>query len=112
MTQIWPGFGESPVPTVESIICRPEAVVMVFPAVWAAAMVGTHANGTLATVIAIAAIIEIFARLRRRIFCTFPVAWDACLAQRDLRFHPHWREDYAALDTRACGEVTSSVMTE
>ena len=35
MTQIWPGFGDAPVPTVVSMICKPEAVVMVFPAVWA-----------------------------------------------------------------------------
>src|SRR5579863_9577813 len=35
MTQIWPGFGEAPVPTLLSMICKPEAVVMVFPAVWA-----------------------------------------------------------------------------
>src|ERR1700735_5349713 len=38
MTQIWPGFGEAPVPTVVSMICKPEAVVvgvvMGFP-VWA-----------------------------------------------------------------------------
>jgi hypothetical protein len=40
MTQIWPGFGEAPEPTVPSDICNPDAVVMVFPAVWAAAVVG------------------------------------------------------------------------
>src|ERR1700720_2947128 len=68
MTQIWPGFGVAPVPTVKSIICKPEGVVMVFPAVWAAAMVGTHANGTATTVIAIAASIGSLARLRRRIW--------------------------------------------
>src|SRR5512137_2822909 len=67
MTQIWPGFGDAPVPAVVSIICKPEGVVMVFPAVWAAAMVGTQANGTAAIVIAIAASIGIFADLRRRI---------------------------------------------
>jgi hypothetical protein len=43
MTQIWPGFGVAPVPTVLSVICNPDAVVMVFPAVWAAAMVGQAA---------------------------------------------------------------------
>jgi hypothetical protein len=53
------------------MICKPEAVVMVFPAVWAAAMVGTHANGTATNVIATAAI-EIFANWIRRILSTFP----------------------------------------
>jgi hypothetical protein len=47
MTQIWPGFGDAPEPTVLSEICNPDAVVMVFPAVWAAAMVG-HAVPTIA----------------------------------------------------------------
>jgi hypothetical protein len=61
MTQICPGFGEAPVPTVVSIICKPEAVVMVFPAVWAAAGVGAQANGMATIVIAIAASIGIFA---------------------------------------------------
>src|SRR6266436_4915322 len=42
MTQIWPGLGVAPVPTVESIICKPEAVVMVFPAVWAGAPDGAR----------------------------------------------------------------------
>ena len=38
MTQVWPGFGEAPVPTLLSMICKPEAVVMGFPAVWADAV--------------------------------------------------------------------------
>jgi hypothetical protein len=59
----------APVPTVLSMICKPDAVVMVFPAVWAAAMVGTHASGIATTVIAIAAAIEIFVS---RILGTFP----------------------------------------
>src|SRR5216684_2060561 len=42
MTQIWPGFGVAPVPTVVSMICKPEAVVMVFPAVWAEAPDGAR----------------------------------------------------------------------
>src|SRR5205807_3514117 len=42
MTQIWPGFGVAPVPTVLSMICRPDAVVMVFPAVWADAPDGAR----------------------------------------------------------------------
>src|SRR5438445_13459105 len=41
MTQIWPDFGEAPVPTLLSTICKPEAVVMGFPAVWADAIVET-----------------------------------------------------------------------
>jgi hypothetical protein len=39
MTQVWPGFGDAPVPTLLSDICKPDAVVMVFPAVWATALV-------------------------------------------------------------------------
>src|SRR5712671_2451643 len=39
MTQIWPGFGEAPVPTLPSMICKPDGVVMGFPAVWAVAVV-------------------------------------------------------------------------
>src|SRR6266700_1539068 len=42
MTQIWPGFGVAPVPTVVSMICKPDAVVMVFPAVWADAPDGAR----------------------------------------------------------------------
>jgi hypothetical protein len=38
MTQVWPVFGEAPVPTLLSMICKPEAVVMGFPAVWAEAI--------------------------------------------------------------------------
>src|ERR1700730_4555182 len=82
MTQIWPGFGVAPVPTVVSIICKPEAVVMVFPAVWAAAMVGTPANDTPTIAIAIAAAIETLARWRRRMLGTFPLEAGTCLAQR------------------------------
>src|SRR5258708_8991420 len=32
MTQIWPGLGVAPVPTLLSAICSPDAVVMVFAA--------------------------------------------------------------------------------
>jgi hypothetical protein len=67
MTQIWPGFGEAPVPTVESIICNPEAVVMTFPAVWAVAKVGTKTNDMAAIVTATADAIESFENGRRRI---------------------------------------------
>jgi hypothetical protein len=48
MTQVWPGFGDAPVPTVLSMICKPEAVVMGFPAVWADAIVGTRGKVTAA----------------------------------------------------------------
>src|SRR4051794_705683 len=37
MTHVWPGFGDAPVPTLLSVICKPEAVVMGFPALWAIA---------------------------------------------------------------------------
>src|SRR3974377_116517 len=54
MTQICPGRGVAPVPTWVSVICRPEAVVMVLPAAWAAACVDApaasrpaHAMGTI-----------------------------------------------------------------
>jgi hypothetical protein len=46
MTQICPGFGEAPVPTLLSVICKPEGVVMVFPTAWAAAVVGAPAAKT------------------------------------------------------------------
>jgi hypothetical protein len=39
MTQVWPGFGAAPVPTVVSMICKPDGVVMGFPADWAVAVV-------------------------------------------------------------------------
>src|ERR1700716_1517685 len=32
MTQVWPGLGVAPVPTLPSVICSPDAVVMVFAA--------------------------------------------------------------------------------
>src|SRR3979409_364260 len=71
MMQIWPGFGEAPVPTVLSMICKPEAVVMDFPAVWAVARVGTHANDAAMAVMASSTTIEILASCRRRIAGTF-----------------------------------------
>jgi hypothetical protein len=40
MTQVWPVCGVAPVPTWVSMICKPDAVVMGFPAVWAVAGVG------------------------------------------------------------------------
>src|SRR5258707_14636277 len=65
MTQIWPGFGVAPVPTVESIICKPEAVGMVFPAVWAEAPDGARRRTpAMATAMAIGR----FRNWKRRIF--------------------------------------------
>src|SRR5258705_11577378 len=65
MTQIWPGFGVAPVPTVESIICKPEAVVMVFPVVWAEAPDGVRRRTpAMATAMAIGR----FRNWKRRIF--------------------------------------------
>jgi hypothetical protein len=46
---------------------------MVFPAVWAAAMVGTQANGAATIIIAIAASIGILACLKHRIFGHLPL---------------------------------------
>src|SRR5512140_1205746 len=69
---------------------------MVFPAVWAAAMVGTHTNIHAATVIAIAASIGIPARLRRRILGHLPFCVsEACLAQRERGWKPIWRRQIA-----------------
>src|SRR6185437_16436331 len=51
MTQIWPGFGEAPVPTDVSMICKPEAVVMVFP-VWANAPDGAAVRKPIAPMMA------------------------------------------------------------
>jgi hypothetical protein len=48
MTQIWPDFGEAPVPTLLSITCKPEAVVMGFPAVWADAVAAMRGEATAA----------------------------------------------------------------
>src|SRR5229473_192725 len=74
MTQIWPGFGVAPVPTVESIICKPEAVVMVFPAVWAAAPDGAAKRKTPAAPAATAKAMERLRNRKRRIF--------SCLGRR------------------------------
>src|SRR6266850_7535786 len=53
MTQVWPDFGDAPVPTLLSMICNPEAVVMGFPAVWADAIRGTAIGvATAATTVA------------------------------------------------------------
>src|SRR5512143_838994 len=66
MTQIWPGFGDAPVPTVVSIICKPEGVVMVFPAVCADAPGGVARRKAPAMAMAMA--IGRFGNRKRRIF--------------------------------------------
>src|SRR6266700_6363921 len=43
MMQIWPGVGVAPVPTLVSVIFKPDGVVMVVPAAWAAAVVAAPA---------------------------------------------------------------------
>src|SRR3984957_6369282 len=86
MTQVWPGFGEAPVPTVVSIICKPEAVVMVFPGVWANAVAGTNAAAA-----NIAATIEIITRWRRRIRHLPLNRSGRCLAQQGWRGQPRGR---------------------
>jgi hypothetical protein len=69
MTQVWPDFGEAPVPTVLSMICKPEAVVMGFPAVWADAIVEMMGD---VTAVAIAAnTVWMIVRREDRILDTF-----------------------------------------
>src|ERR1700676_3589020 len=94
MTQVWPGFGDAPVPGVVSMICKPEGVVMVFPAVCAAAVVGKHACDTAKTVITIAASIGSLVCRRRRIGGTFRFGSEACLAQRDWRCQSEFMPQY------------------
>src|SRR5258706_8940211 len=66
MTQVWPGLGIAPVPTVLSMICKPEGVVMVFPAVWADAPDGAARRK--APAMAITTAIEKLRNWKRRIF--------------------------------------------
>jgi hypothetical protein len=62
MTQIWPGFGDAPVPTVLSMICKPDAVVMGFPAAWADAVVAMIRGVETAAAIAAKAVLMIVRR--------------------------------------------------
>jgi hypothetical protein len=62
MTQVWPGFGEAPVPTVLSMICKPDAVVMAFPALWADAVVAIITGDETAAAIAAKAVLMILRR--------------------------------------------------
>jgi len=65
MTQVWPDFGEAPVPTLLSIICKPEAVVMGFPAVWAEAIL--MALGVATAAAAAAHAVRMIVRREKRI---------------------------------------------
>jgi hypothetical protein len=69
MTQIWPDFGDAPSPTLLSIICKPEAVVMGFPAVWANAVAAM--SGELAAAARAANAVWIIVRREDRIMGTF-----------------------------------------
>src|SRR3982074_2084048 len=88
MTHIWPDLGVAPVPTVLSMICKPDAVVMVFPAVWAAAMGGTHIDEAPMTAIVTADSIEILASFGRRISRHLSFEIETYLAQPRRRCHP------------------------
>jgi hypothetical protein len=72
MTQVWPGFGDAPVPTLLSMICKPEAVVMGFPAVWADAMPGMTTGVETAAASAANAVCKIERREDRICENTFP----------------------------------------
>ena len=69
MTQVWPDFGEAPVPTVLSMICKPEAVVMGFPAVWADAVL--EMRGEVAAAAMAANAVWMIVRREDRILGTF-----------------------------------------
>jgi hypothetical protein len=68
MTQVWPVFGDAPVPTLLSMICKPEAVVMGFPAVWAEAILMAIGVATAAATAAHA--VRMIVRREDRIFGT------------------------------------------
>src|SRR5260370_35483520 len=84
MTQIWPGFGVAPVPTVESVICKPEGVVMVFPAVWANTLGGIAMRRTPATATAIGR----FRNMSCRIFSNSFVTGTESLTHRRFVQYP------------------------
>src|SRR4051794_20015047 len=104
MTQIWPGFGAAPVPTVESIICKPDVVVMVFPAVWAAAGVETFAGKTAMIVIATADIIKIFASWRRGILEYLPWTNRNVSSAGPAALSPHKSTQICRAETRPAGD--------
>jgi hypothetical protein len=69
MTQVWPDFGEAPVPTWLSMICKPEAVVMGFPEVWADAVL--EMRGEVAAAAIAASADRMIVRREDRILGTF-----------------------------------------
>jgi hypothetical protein len=66
MTQVCPAFGEAPVPAVLSMICKPEAVVMGFPAVWADAVL--EMRGEVAAAATAATAVRMIVRREDRIW--------------------------------------------
>src|SRR5581483_1331267 len=82
MIQIWPGFGEAPVPTVVSMICKPDGVVTAFPVFWAEAMDGMKSMAS-------SAMLETIKTLIFRITTNLAfVKTRGCLAQHTRRDHP------------------------
>src|SRR6185437_4390298 len=98
MTQIWPGFGEGPVPTLVSMICNPEAVVMGFPG--ALANASASAMTMAASAIATAETNEA-AKRRKRIRSPSLFNAGGCLAQHDWRCYPV-RPRYSPAARAAC----------
>src|ERR1700682_741733 len=100
MTQIWPGFGDAPVPTVLSMICKPDAVVMGFPAVWADAIVAIITGVDIAAAIAAKAVFMIVRR-EDRILDTFPWINRNVSSPTDLALPPRSTSKYAGLEAPA-----------
>src|SRR5260370_5813189 len=67
MTQICPGFGVAPVPTLLWLIFRPDGVVVVAPAAWAIAAVGAMSAKAPASAVATAAAATALANGKARI---------------------------------------------
>src|SRR5215813_5172324 len=90
MTQICPGFGVAPVPTLVSVIFRPDGVVTVAPAACAMAAVGLTAARTPASAPAKARAATALANGKARILLLLEidcVVAGACLAQ--IYAHSH-----------------------
>src|SRR5262245_61402816 len=82
MTQVWPGFGEAPVPSLVSMICKPDAVVMAFPVCAAALVAIAAATPT--------SMVERMVRREDRMVDT-SLFCGACLAQRRPLPKPFFR---------------------
>src|SRR5262249_20639384 len=77
MTQICPAFGVAPVPTLVSVIFRPDGVVTGAPAAWAMAVVGAKAPASAVT----ASVATVLANGKARILLLLEiVVAGACLA--------------------------------